>query len=498
MPKRDKLFLLVKSMTKSEKRYFSIYTKMHIKGDDNDYMKLFKAFEKQETLNENEIRQWLQGEKLMEHYAVTKSYLYDLILKAMRSYSKHSADKKVMDILQDVEFLYTKGIFDQALQLNRKARELAWESGLVAAMDLILHWEKLIHLATGFSFIKEDRLRIIAEQQDKVHANREELHLLWLLCANMALRQRKGLLNRGPINAQLEERITLPPVPIDPELNNYRVYFLDLYARALHASFGENAEDALVWIQEITKFMESEGDRWLRHPYLYSRALTDRLELEIDLNHLDAAKQTLDYIQTTHRFKELNTYFDAWRQFVIVFGRVLIHFHHDAAKEGIRFQTDVRNVLKKFAPFINPIRELEFSFLIGYFCYRMEDWEQAEEYFNEMVHEADETTPTHLITAAWMLRILALVQLDNRKRVLRVAERFLTFLEETKGLSDAESQLAPVARFLTNHSGSSSLAQDLSHFLQKHQDKFQQLPILVGNRRYFNRMVHLLQNNPIL
>jgi hypothetical protein len=497
MPKRDKLFLLVKSLTKSEKRYFSIYTKMHIKGEDNDYMKLFKAFEKQDTLNENEIRQWLQGEKLMEHYAVTKSYLYDLILKAMRSYSKHSAEKKVMDLLQDVEFLYTKGIFDQALQLSRKARELAGESGLVAAMDLILHWEKLIHLATGFSLIKEERLDSIAEQQDKVQSNREELHHLWLLCANMALRQRKGLLSRGNINTQMEERIAMPPTPIDPELNNYRVYFLDLYARALHTSFGANAEESLVWIQRITTFMESEGDRWLRHPYLYSRALTDRLELEVDLNHLEAAKQTLEYIQTTQRFKDLNSYFDAWRQVVTVFGRILIHFHHDAASEGIRFQTDVRNVLKKFAPFINPLRELEFQFLLGYFCYRVEDWEQAEEYFNDVVYEADETTPTHLITAAWMLRILALMQVDNRKRALRVAERFLNFLEEGKDLSEQEKGFVSVAKFLTNHSGTGSMSEDFNLFLRKNKNSLNVLPIHVGNRRYFNRMIQLVQNNPL-
>jgi len=111
MPKRDKLFQLVRSLSKTEKRYFSIYAQLHAKSENNDYLKLFREFERQETLDESRIKQNLEGERLLDHYAVTKSYLYDLILKAMRSYSKHSEDKRVLDFIQDVEFLASKGIF---------------------------------------------------------------------------------------------------------------------------------------------------------------------------------------------------------------------------------------------------------------------------------------------------------------------------------------------------------------------------------------------------
>lgn len=497
MPKRDKLFLLVKSLSKSEKRYFSIYTKMHIKGDDNDYMKLFKAFEKQDVLNENEIRKQLEGEKLIAHYAVTKSYLYDLILKAMRSYSKHSADKKVMDLLQDVEFLYTKGIFDQAIQLIKKARELALGNGLVAAMDLILHWEKVIHLASGFTYMPEDRLPAIDMLQDKVHDNRDKQHHLWMLCAGMAIRQRKGLYSPEELGKEMEDRLTQPETGVDSALNNSRVHFLDLYARTLHTSFGENPAHSLEWLNKIIRFMEEDAARWQRHPYLFARAFGDRLELQIDLEQFDNARKSLEFLQSDSPFREHNSYFDAWSQFVLIHARMLIHFQNDSPREGIRFQPEVRSILKKFTPFISLLRELEFNFMLGYFHFRTEAWFEAEGYFSEIISEADDTIPSHLISAAWLMRIACLLHMDNRKRAVKLAEKFAAYLQNSEQSNDTEKQLLPLLNLITEQSGNPDLPTTIQDYIQKHAGNFFTLPVRVGNRRYFNRCIELLINNRI-
>jgi hypothetical protein len=89
------------------------------------------------------------------------------------------------------------------------------------------------------------------------------------------------------------------------------------------------------------------------------------------------------------------------------------------------------------------------------------------------------------------------MQIDNRKRVLRVSEKFLGFLEDAKDLSEQEKGFISLAKFLTNHSGSGSMSEDLNLYLRKNKNSLNVLPIHVGNRRYFNRMVQLVQNNPL-
>jgi len=498
MPKRDKLFLLVKSLSKSEKRYFSIFTQMHIKGDDNDYMKLFKEFERQEVLNEIIIRQNLQGEKLLEHYAVTKSYLYDLILKSMRSYSKHSPDKKVLDLLQDVEFLYSKGIFDQAIGLIKKAKELAQSNGLLAAMDLILHWEKLAHLASGYVHFGQDRLSALREEQAMLHEAREEQHILWMLCAGMALRLRKGFTDAGecdaPMSTMIQEEVRAP----DFELKNYRGYYLDLYARTLYTCFSDRPQGALEWVNKITRFMEEDSSRWKRHPYLYSRALSDRLILEIDLKEFDNARKTIGVIESSPDLQQVNSYFDAWNAFALCHARMLLHFYNDAYREGLKFQNEVRQLIKKFSPFLSPTLELEFYFLLAYFHFKMENWEDADDYLATILRERDEKSPGNLIVATYLLRFSVMLHFENAKRAIKVADRLRIFLEERADLSNSEQKLVPIANELAEIYPGNQALEKIAHLIEEQNGQFNEMPVTVGIVRYYNRIMELIQSGKLL
>jgi hypothetical protein len=497
MPKRDKLFLLVKSLSKSEKRYFSIFTQMHIKGDDNDYMKLFKEFERQDVLNETIIRQNLDGEKLLEHYAVTKSYLYDLILKAMRSYSKHSPDKKVLDLLQDVEFLYSKGIFDQAIGLIKKAKELAQANGLLAAMDLILHWEKLTHLASGYVHFGQDRLSVLSEEQNTLQEIREEQHALWMLCAGMALRLRKGFTDAGDCDAQMSKMMEMEVRSPDFELKNYRAYYLDLYARTLYSCFSDKPQSALDWVNKITHFMEEDQNRWKRHPYLYSRALSDRLVLELDLTEFDNARKTMSIIESSPELQQVNSYFDAWNSFALCHARMLLHFYNDAFREGLKFQNEVRQIIKKYSPFLNPTMELEFYFMLAYFHYKMENWEDADDYLATILRERDEKSPGNLIVATYLLRFSVMLHFENPKRAVKVADRLHIFLGERPDLSNSEIKLQPLINELSEIYPGNQAIDKICSLLEERKADIQEMPVRVGVVRYYNRVMEMLRSGKL-
>ena len=118
------LFDLVKSMTMSEKRYFKINSLKHVIGESNDYIHLFNAIEKQNKYNENALLKC----DFVKNLSQEKNYLYRLILKSLNAYhSDLNAKSRVLSLLHQIEVLYHKGLYDQALKLVKKAKKITKE-----------------------------------------------------------------------------------------------------------------------------------------------------------------------------------------------------------------------------------------------------------------------------------------------------------------------------------------------------------------------------------
>ena len=101
---------------------------MHIKDtDNNQYLKLFDAIDKQENYDEDDIKKKFAKEKFINQIHVAKNYLYNNILKSLRLYhSDRSKVNELMDILRDVQILYDKSLYKQCRKLLEKAKKLAY------------------------------------------------------------------------------------------------------------------------------------------------------------------------------------------------------------------------------------------------------------------------------------------------------------------------------------------------------------------------------------
>ena len=119
------LFDLIKSLTKSEKRLFKLYTSRHTVGKQNKYVALFDAIDKLEEYDEQIL---LKRNPTLRNSNLTslKSYLYDLIFKSLRnSLQTQSAASQLRYLIDQAELLLAKGLYKQALLLLRKMRRVA-------------------------------------------------------------------------------------------------------------------------------------------------------------------------------------------------------------------------------------------------------------------------------------------------------------------------------------------------------------------------------------
>ncbi len=142
MATSDDLFRLIKSLKQSEKRYFKIFSSTHVKGQQNNYVKLFEAVDKQDEYDEPAILKKFKGEKFIKQFSVTKNYLYNFILKSLRSYySGKDVDSKINEELESIKILNNRGFYKKVLKIVKKTKQLAWDYEKLDYLIHILEWE---------------------------------------------------------------------------------------------------------------------------------------------------------------------------------------------------------------------------------------------------------------------------------------------------------------------------------------------------------------------
>jgi hypothetical protein len=140
----DQLFVLVKSLSKAEKRSFSAYTSRLQDADTLLYVKLFDLLEKQTELDENAIIKKLKIEDKIK-FSNLKRHLYKQIMSSLRiiQISKRT-DIQARELLDFSEILYGKGLVIQSLKILQKAKTLTKKSNNDVLYLSILEKEKII------------------------------------------------------------------------------------------------------------------------------------------------------------------------------------------------------------------------------------------------------------------------------------------------------------------------------------------------------------------
>lgn len=125
MSSKDNLFSLIKSLTQGEKAFFvkSLPAK---KAESTDYLTLFYAIDKFDEYNEGKLKAKLKNHAFVKHLPVVKNYLFNLILKQLRSYYNESSVKSgLIDLMQNAEVLIKKALYRESYRVLLKAEKIA-------------------------------------------------------------------------------------------------------------------------------------------------------------------------------------------------------------------------------------------------------------------------------------------------------------------------------------------------------------------------------------
>src|SRR5688572_3957116 len=140
---KDTLFILIKSLSKSEKRQFKLYVNRLGVNADAKFLALFNLLEKMNDYNEAEIL----GSGIVKKAQLSnlKAHLYKQILVSLRLNPVNQNIRiQIREQLDFATILYQKGLYRQSLKILDKAKGFAVEHQEKNVAYEIVELEKLI------------------------------------------------------------------------------------------------------------------------------------------------------------------------------------------------------------------------------------------------------------------------------------------------------------------------------------------------------------------
>lgn len=176
MKSKGDLFHLIKAMSKSEKRYFTLDAQKSGRKDAR-YLELFQVINEMETYDEAPLK-----EKFGKTLPTDKAYLYDAILRSMRDYrSANSYAARIKEMIMDAKYLYERGLYDQSEERLINAKELADELGdQLSLIELNKEYRRLVNFTKkkGYEY---KLIQLINDKEENLQNLSEEIHYLDLL-----------------------------------------------------------------------------------------------------------------------------------------------------------------------------------------------------------------------------------------------------------------------------------------------------------------------------
>src|SRR5690606_23101086 len=120
----------------------------------------------------------LKGEKFVKQLSVAKNYLYSLIIRNLVHFTLDETDNaKLHDMVQGIQVLFDKSLFDQSEKLLWRAKKLAYSSENYHKLYELLQWEKNHLLEKGDEQMMEKMDNIYHEEKKAISVLDESTEL---------------------------------------------------------------------------------------------------------------------------------------------------------------------------------------------------------------------------------------------------------------------------------------------------------------------------------
>jgi tetratricopeptide (TPR) repeat protein len=297
MKPSTELFDLVKSLTKSEKRFFKLSSSLQ--SGEKNYLKIFDVIDRQKTYDEDAIKEQFKKEIFIKHFPSEKNHLYKLILKSLRSYhSDNSVSSILKQEIKNIEILYRKALFKECNKFLARAKKIAVEREKFYYWFELISWEKLLlEEAYEAGEFTTDLDALIKEEQEVIEKLRN-LAAYHVLYSKINYVFRSGGYVRNDKDRGLVEEISHHPLIIGRNTAlSYRAATSCYYIQGFCAMATVDKESAYVKFMRVKGILDSKPLVRDDLPKRYILTLSSLLRIQIDTGRIDEALEMIQMMR---------------------------------------------------------------------------------------------------------------------------------------------------------------------------------------------------------
>lgn len=505
MKDQDELYELIKSLSKSEKRYFKLFASGY--SGTKNHIRLFEAIEKQtktdigDCYNEKAIKQGFKGEAFIRQLHVTKNYLKNLILKSLRNYHQHISIGSILkDQLRDIEILYNKGLYKQSKKLIKKSEQLALEHEKFTILIELMSWKRNILQVEKGPYQSVHYNKEIVKSERSVIKSLENIIDYWdlglkILEDNFNNNPAKTSYNNNPLLKNERRAISFPAK---------KMYHFIRYTQSVFNSETKNGYDhALAAI----RLFEKHPQQIKEDPISYATAINNLIPICFRLGKYDEVKDLIEKVKKLPQNYALSNFDHLYFKLFLRTYNNELELYRDLGEieSGIKLIGEVKEFLQRFDGVITQDYRTLFNFQIAYFYFADSNYSQSLEYLNKILNEK-ETERTDIYTYTRILNLMVHYELKNYDLIEYLYQSTKRYLNKKNRLYNFEKAILEFFKNVsqTNNENAISKLKNLKKKIlaldEDHSESLDYINILVWiqsklNRRPFIKLIQEYQKN---
>lgn len=430
MKPSTELFDLIKSLTKSEKRFFKLHSALQ--SGDKNYLRIFDAIDKQKMYDEDGLKKLFAKEQFIKHFPSEKNHLYKLILKALRAYhAESSVSGMLKQEIKNIEILYDKALYNECNKTLHRAKRIARENERFYYWFELLNWEKmLLEEAYESGEFTKDLDALIDEEREVIEKlrNLAAYHILYSKI-NYVFRS-GGYVRTDEEHAMVEEISEHPLIKGKNTAQSRRAATICFYTQG----FCQWAKRD--WTQSFEKFSRAKqilDDNPLIKadlPKRYIRTLHYLIQCLIELGRFKEARDGIKQLRALdgqEGFAGIDIHVHIFNASYLTELRMLDRMGEQT--KALEMVQPIITGLEELGPRLHKEYELEFYFNLACVHFGANEVNRSLFWLNKVLNDPEPTLRQDIFTYARLFNLLVHYELGNNdllEYIVRSTQRFLS------------------------------------------------------------------------
>lgn len=389
MKPSNELFDLIKSLTKSEKRFFKLQSSLQ--GGDKNYVRIFDLIDGMDVYDEDTVKNVFKKERFIKHLPSEKNHLYKLILKALRGYyGENSISSFLQQEIKNIEILYSKGLFHECTKFLQRAKKIAAKHDRFYYWFELLHWEKTL-LEDDFEdgrFVDLDAL--IQEEHDVIAKlrNLAEYHVLY---SKINYVFRSGGYTRTDENKKLVDEIMHHPLIQGKKTAlSSTAATICRYTQGFCSLANGDYDTALIRFHRVIEILDEEPLLRSDLSKRYIRTLNNIVKCYLYIGKFDESKKHIDLMRSMSKEEGFNT--PDMNALIFKNAELMeLQLLHRTGNfyEAVKKAESLANGLKQYETMIHKEYLLSFYFGFSYSYFGIGEFSKALHWLNKALNDND-------------------------------------------------------------------------------------------------------------